>query len=77
MDKFLPHIDLRSIFKASLFYFISSSAEDPAILDSFTFETGLLRMELKRSGGRSGTIWVDAGAKRLVRAVENGQQVFP
>lgn len=72
-----PLIDLRDVFSKSLFHYVSSGPGEPVVLKSFAFENGLLRMELSRSGGRKGTIWLDVAAKSLMRAVENGKQVHP
>ena len=74
-------IDLRTIFTKHLFYSSSSSgmdAKDSPSIVSQKAAAGVLEIGMTSySGKERGTVWVRIADKTLLRAVENGVQVFP
>lgn len=73
-------IDLRDVFKRSLFRISGSSLrpEEWQRIVSYKIVDDSLQIDLDRVGNMdTGSVWIRLTDKNLLRAVENGDQVFP
>ena len=73
-------VGLRGVFGAVLFRNDSSAVTPSEIqnITAFAIDNGILKMDIARAEGRStGSVWIRIKERTLLRAEENGVQVFP
>ena len=79
-NRIVSLVDLREVFAKHLFHnkYGSGGSDEDQRLVSFKIAGGVLRVELERYRGyQKGTVWIRIADRTLIRAVENGFQVYP